>query len=128
MNLTPQKSLAVTLQFIGRFTRTGDETLGEASAFVPLQVAGVDDRLRRLLRRETARQSDGKTGLATGSVEMLATIVRESRFRKLQIAVAIVQPGLSKSLVGEDIQALLGATDRFLTETYGMKLRVIDSA
>ena len=44
----PQKSLAVTLQFIGRFTRTGGETLGDASAFVPLQVAGVDDRLRRL--------------------------------------------------------------------------------
>ncbi|SRX82876.1 DEAD/DEAH box helicase [Mycolicibacterium parafortuitum] len=44
----PQKSLAVTLQFIGRFTRTGGGRLGEASAFVPLQVAGVDDRLRRL--------------------------------------------------------------------------------
>lgn len=44
----PQRSLAVTLQFIGRFTRTGGERLGNASAFVPLQVAGVDDRLRRL--------------------------------------------------------------------------------
>ncbi|MFJ9390430.1 hypothetical protein ACIRON_16510 [Nocardioides sp. NPDC101246] len=44
----PQKSLAVTLQFVGRFTRVGDESLGEASAFVPLQVAGVDERLRKL--------------------------------------------------------------------------------
>ena len=44
----PQKSLAVTLQFIGRFTRTGNETLGDASAFVPLQVAGIDERLRKL--------------------------------------------------------------------------------
>jgi superfamily II DNA or RNA helicase len=87
-----------------------------------------DQLTRRLLRREKERQSDGKTGLVTGSVEMLATMVRESRFRKLQMTVAIVQPGLSKSLVGEDIRALLGATDRFLTETYGMKLRVIASA
>ena len=44
----PQKSLAVTLQFIGRFTRTGKGDLGSASAFVPLQVAGIDDRLRKL--------------------------------------------------------------------------------
>lgn len=44
----PQKSLAVTLQFIGRFTRVGSESLGDASAFVPLQVAGVDERLRKL--------------------------------------------------------------------------------
>jgi superfamily II DNA or RNA helicase len=44
----PQKSLAVTLQFVGRFTRVGSNSLGEASAFVPLQVAGVDERLRKL--------------------------------------------------------------------------------
>jgi superfamily II DNA or RNA helicase len=44
----PQRSLAVTLQFVGRFTRTAGDNLGEASAFVPLQVAGVDQRLRRL--------------------------------------------------------------------------------
>ncbi|PWV74480.1 superfamily II DNA or RNA helicase [Nocardia neocaledoniensis] len=44
----PQQSLAVTLQFIGRFTRRGDESLGDASAFVPLQVNGIDERLRKL--------------------------------------------------------------------------------
>jgi superfamily II DNA or RNA helicase len=44
----PQKSLAVTLSFVGRFTRVGDQSLGDASAFVPLQVAGIDDRLRKL--------------------------------------------------------------------------------
>ncbi|WP_197519014.1 DEAD/DEAH box helicase [Mycobacterium sp. 1482292.6] len=84
-----------------------------------------DQLTRRLLRRETERQSEGKTGLLTGSVDLLAAVVRESRFRKLRMTVAIVQPGLSKSRVTDDIRALLGATDRFLTETYGMKLRVI---
>ncbi|MBF6427827.1 DEAD/DEAH box helicase family protein [Nocardia cyriacigeorgica] len=44
----PQQSLAVTLQFIGRFTRSGNAELGEASAFVPLQIAGIDERLRTL--------------------------------------------------------------------------------
>lgn len=68
-----------------------------------------DQLTRRLLRRETERQSEGKTGLLTGSVDTLAAIVRESRFRKLRMTVAIVQPGLSKSRASEDIRALLGA-------------------
>lgn len=42
------KSLAVTLQFIGRFARVGDETLGEASVFVARPAGDIDDRLLRL--------------------------------------------------------------------------------
>lgn len=44
----PHKSLAVTLQFIGRFTRVGGDELGEASVFVPRLSGAVDERLRRL--------------------------------------------------------------------------------
>ena len=83
---------------------------------------------RRLLRRERDRQSKGATGLVVGTVDTLATIVREARYRKLRAVVVIVQPGMSKAVVTEDMRALLGGTDRFLTDTYGMKLRVIGSA
>lgn len=82
---------------------------------------------RRLLRREKARQAEGRTGLVVGTVQTLAAVVQEARFRTLRTTVAIIQPGLSKASAGEDIRALLGATDRFLTETYGMRLRVICS-
>jgi len=44
----PHKSLAVTLQFVGRFARVGGEELGNASVFVPRLAGDVDDRLRRL--------------------------------------------------------------------------------
>ena len=44
----PHKSLAVTLQFIGRFARPGRGNLGNATVFVPRQTGQVDDRLRRL--------------------------------------------------------------------------------
>lgn len=44
----PHKSLAVTLQFVGRFARVGGEDLGEASVFVPRHAGDVDDRLRKL--------------------------------------------------------------------------------
>ena len=83
---------------------------------------------RRLLRRERDRQAKGTTGLVVGTVDTLATIVREARYRKLQATVVIVQPGMSKAAVSEDMRALLGGTDRFLQDTYGMKLRVVDAA
>jgi superfamily II DNA or RNA helicase len=44
----PHKSLAVTLQFVGRFSRVGGEELGEASVFVPRHAGDIDDRLRQL--------------------------------------------------------------------------------
>lgn len=44
----PHKSLAVTLQFVGRFTRVGGVELGDASVFVPRMSGAMDERLRRL--------------------------------------------------------------------------------
>ncbi len=44
----PHKSLAVTLQFVGRFTRVGGQELGDASVFVPRTSGAIDERLRRL--------------------------------------------------------------------------------
>ncbi|MFS0712356.1 DEAD/DEAH box helicase family protein [Microbacterium sp. 2P01SA-2] len=82
---------------------------------------------KRLFRREQHRQSSGKSGLIAGNIATLAAIVREARYRTLNVSVAIVQPGLSKSLASEDMRALLGGTDRFLLETHGMRLRVIAS-
>jgi len=50
----PQKSLAVTLQFIGRFARTvSDETLGGASVFVARNGIEVDRSLRELYAEDS---------------------------------------------------------------------------
>ena len=84
---------------------------------------------KRLLRREDNRQAEGFSGIILGTYQLLAEVVREARVRRLNVTVAIVQPGLSKAKLSssEDIRALLGATDRFLLETHGMKLRVVAS-
>lgn len=82
---------------------------------------------KRLLRRETQRQGRRATGIVVGSVELLASIVREARYRTLHATVVIVQPGASKASISEDMRALLGGTERFLNETHAMKLRVIGS-
>ncbi|GAB3544119.1 hypothetical protein GCM10027404_00280 [Arthrobacter tumbae] len=83
--------------------------------------------MKRLLRREQQRQADGKSGLISGDIARLAAIVGEARYRALHVTVAIIQPGMSKSRVSDDMRALLGATDRFLSETHGIRLRVIAS-
>lgn len=83
---------------------------------------------RRLLRRESRRQADGTTGLVVGDLATLTSIVREARYRRLRSSVAVVQPGMSKIKVSDDMRALLGGTQRFLDDTFGMKLRVIASA
>jgi superfamily II DNA or RNA helicase len=50
----PKKSLAVTLQFVGRFTRTTtDQSLGEASAFVARREVASDRRLRLLYAEDS---------------------------------------------------------------------------
>lgn len=82
---------------------------------------------RRLLRREQARQLRGRSGLIVGESRDLAELVRDARLYKLNVSVAIVQPGISRTRASEDMLSLLGATDRFLLDTFGQSLRVIAS-
>ncbi|MGZ0153657.1 DEAD/DEAH box helicase [Kribbella sp. WER1] len=84
--------------------------------------------VKRLLRRERKRQAQGRNRMLKGDLTALASIVNEARFRDLDVTVAIVQPGMSAAKASEDMLALLGATDRFLTETYQMKFRVVASS
>lgn len=83
---------------------------------------------RRLLRRETMRQRKGQSGLVVGDIDTLTSIVREARFRKLRATIVIVQPGISKTVISEDMRAMLGGVERYLADTHGMALRVIGSS
>lgn len=93
----PHKSLAVTLQFIGRFARTGAQELGDASVFVPRLSGLMDERLRRLY----AEDSDWNTvirDLTHAEVEHeQARSDFEGRFSQLPTEVAIrgIQPKMS---------------------------------
>jgi hypothetical protein len=54
----------------------------------------------------------------------LAQIRDLSRICAVTLRVYIVQPGLSKSGAADHQLALLGVTDRFLSETYQIPLKV----
>ncbi|MGO8000102.1 DEAD/DEAH box helicase [Rhizobium ruizarguesonis] len=61
----PDKSLPITLQFIGRFARTTEKNIGQASFLSVAEVTHVVDDLRALYRRDSiwneivASQADG---------------------------------------------------------------------
>jgi len=85
--------------------------------------------VKRLLRREQRRQANGNTGMIKGDVATLAALVNEARYRELKTTILVVQPGMSAARASEDMLALLGATDRFLTETFfHVTFRVLASA
>ena len=93
----PHKSLAVTLQFVGRFTRVGGEELGEASVFVPRMSGAMDERLRRLYG-EDADWNAVVRDLTHAEVEYeQARTEFEAGFGQLPAEVAIrgIQPKMS---------------------------------
>jgi superfamily II DNA or RNA helicase len=81
---SPHRSLGVTLQFIGRFARTGDKTIGAARFFaIPAEIEGETSRLFKedavwqdlvvnLAEARVAAEDDTRAQLATFSEAAIA--------------------------------------------------------
>lgn len=83
------------------------------------------DLFAHLLKRDADRVEGGRpTRFEVGSKDRLAQIRDLSRVCAVTLRVYIVQPGLSKAGAADHQLALLGVTDRFLSETYQIPLRV----
>jgi hypothetical protein len=83
------------------------------------------DLFAHLLKREADRVDYGRaTRFEIGSKDRLAQIRDLSRSCAVTLRVYIVQPGLSKVAAAEHQLALLGVTERFLTDTYQVPLTV----
>ena len=83
-----------------------------------------------LQRRESKRQTDygGESRFEKGAASDLARIARKARVLDLDFGVFVIQPGLSKAKVTATQLDLLGATETYLIDTYGVPLRVIGSS
>jgi superfamily II DNA or RNA helicase len=83
------------------------------------------DLFAHLLKRDADRVEGGRpTRFEVGCKDRLAQIRDLSRICAVNLRVYIVQPGLSKVGAAEHQLALLGVTDRFLSETYQTPLKV----
>ncbi len=103
----PHKSLAVTLQFVGRFARVGEENLGDASVFVPRRGEDFDDRLRRLYGED----SDWNALIRDLTQAEVAREIERSEFEEAfgavphEVAMRSLQPKMSTVVYqAEDLQ------------------------
>lgn len=84
--------------------------------------------LKKLLRRESNRAKNGRTGFVEGGEGVLMSILEEARFLDAQVTVVIAQPGLSATQLNTPLSELLGCTHLYLSETYNSCFRVLCSA
>jgi superfamily II DNA or RNA helicase len=83
--------------------------------------------LRKLIRRESRRQSAGGSGLILGDEMTLLEILDEARLLDPRVTVVVAQPGLSKAAMSQPQSELLACTQLYLSETYGSGFRVLCS-
>ncbi len=83
------------------------------------------DLFAHLLKREASRIEGGRPSrFEVGTNERLVEIREISRTCAVTLRVFIVQPGLSSDAAAEHQLALLGVTEKFLTETFQVPLYV----
>lgn len=82
-----------------------------------------------LLEREAIRAAKRRpTRFDRGDNRTLARLRDRSRYEEVSIRVHIVQPGLSSAQASVAQLELLGVTERYLSDTYGVLLNVICSS
>lgn len=101
---------------------------GQAQKCIRWKHNGVEYLSNHIKKREETWQKDKKTRFLKGNMGELNKLKKFSRFASNFIfEVSIVQPGLSKTSVSEDIIQLLGNTEDYLLKTSGATFNVFCS-
>ena len=85
----------------------------------------VDHMLRREVKREGGTES---SRIQKGDKETLVKLLKLAKKKvPVEYSIYIVQPGVSKESVSDEILTLLGVTDSYLKDKTGIDLQVITS-
>jgi len=103
------------------------QVCGQAQKCIRWKHGGLGRLIAHMKTRQNKWQPLGKTRFIKGNMSGLRRIEKLSRRMKMSFEVRIVQPGLSKSRVSEQILFLLGTTDLFLKRTADAKMTIICS-
>lgn len=88
----------------------------------------VKDLFYHLLRREEKRQdADSASRIERGDFDKIEEILEKSSVYKMELAIFIVQPGLSKAKASSEQLELLSVTESYLKETYMIPFDIIAS-
>lgn len=101
---------------------------GQAQKCIRWKHNGMDYLSNHMKKRDETWLNEGKTRFIKGNIADLNKLKKFSRFATNFIfEVSIVQPGLSKDKITDDIMQLLGSTEDYLLKTSGAKFNVICS-
>ena len=98
---------------------------GQAQKSIRVKHSGIQKLSSDLRRRHEKWRKEGFSRLLKGDLKTLAYFQEKSRKAKVEFEVMIVQPGLKKISVTNDILKLLGTTELYLKKTSNANFRVI---
>ena len=113
--------------FAGARIKDIDVVCGQAQKSVNWKHIGMKYIVEHIKKRENVWKNKNQTRFLKGSIRELEIIKRKSYTYKLKLNVIIVQPGLKKSIVSDDILRLLECTAVYLKKTTNADLEVICS-
>lgn len=103
------------------------EVCGQAEKSV-LWKQNMCDVIERMRYRESRRMKlNGVSRFEKGDLKKLSTIRNKLRFLPAKLDIFIVQPGVSASVITEDMHQILCGTQAYLLDTYGVTLQMICS-
>ncbi len=100
------------------------EVCGQAQRSVRWKHVGLPYVYKHIKNRESAWRSKGRTRFLKGSIAALENLKNRSRTTPLEFQVTIVQPGVLKSAVTDEMLKLLGTTELFIRKTTMAGLQV----
>ena len=83
--------------------------------------------INRLIKREILRNKYGTSRFEVGDIRKLKEIRNKMRLYHVRIGITIVQPGVEKSLINDDMLRIISGAASYALDTYGVKLEVICS-
>ncbi|SLW61680.1 DEAD/DEAH box helicase [Klebsiella variicola] len=82
----------------------------------------------RLIDRERSRLAKGKASrIEKGNLDDLFNLAKISRYSSFRLGISIVQPAISKAVISNEQLSVLGATETYINEVSGVKLKIIVS-
>jgi superfamily II DNA or RNA helicase len=110
--------------------RLGDlyEVCGQAQKSIRWKHGGIGRLYSHIKPRQAAWASTGQSRFLKGTLGDLSNIKRRARTATIKLHVVVVQPGMHKELVTDEMQRVLGATAVYLKKTALADFSVIGAA
>lgn len=98
---------------------------GQAQKSIKVKHRGISSLYNEIQKRELLWNAQGYTRFLKGSLKDFNSLKNRARVSKIKFNVTIVQPGISKNKISNDMLRILATTELFLKKTSDAELLVI---